>query len=75
MLQENFVETISGTINKHWDVPCFSNLDGGTLTYGEVAQRILRLHYFIAETGLKKGDRIGLAGRNSANWCVTYLAD
>ncbi len=74
MLQENFVETIAGSINKHWDVPCFSDLDGETITYGEVAHRVFRLHYIIAEAGLKKGDRIGLAGRNSANWCVTYLA-
>ena len=74
MLQENFVETIAGSINKHWDVPCFSDLDGETITYGELAHRIFRLHYVIAEAGLKKGDRIGLAGRNSANWCVTYLA-
>jgi long-chain acyl-CoA synthetase len=74
MLQENFVETIAGSINKHWDVPCFSDLEGETITYGELAHRIFKLHYIIAETGLKKGDRIGLAGRNSANWCVTYLA-
>ncbi len=74
MLQENFIETISASINKHWDVPCFSDLDGETITYGELAHRILRIHYIIAEAGLKKGDRIGLAGRNSANWCVTYLA-
>ena len=74
MLQENFVETIAGSINKHWDVSCFSDLDGGTITYGELADRIFRLHYIIAEAGLKKGDRVGLAGRNSANWCVTYLA-
>ena len=74
MLQENFIETISTSINKHWDVPCFSDLDGESITYGELAHRILRIHYIIAEAGLKKGDRIGLAGRNSANWCVTYLA-
>ena len=37
-------------------------------------ERIFRIHYIIAEAGLKKGDRIGLAGRNCANWCVTYLA-
>ena len=74
MLQENFVETIAASINKHWDVPCFSDLDGETITYGELAHRIFKIHYIIAEASLKKGDRIGLVGRNSANWCVTYLA-
>ena len=74
MLQENFVDTIAASLNKHWDVPCFSDLDGETITYGELAHRIFKIHYIIAEAGLKKGDRIGLVGRNSANWCVTYLA-
>jgi long-chain acyl-CoA synthetase len=74
MIQENFIATIAGSISKHWDVPCFSDLDGDTLTYGELAEQIYRIHYIIAEAGLKKGDRIGLVGRNSANWCVTYLA-
>jgi len=74
MLKENFVETIAASINKHWDVPCFSDLDGETITYGELAHRVFKIHYIIAEAGLKKGDRVGLVGRNSANWCVTYLA-
>ncbi|MCK9996811.1 MAG: AMP-binding protein [Candidatus Krumholzibacteria bacterium] len=74
MLKENFVDTIGASINKHWDVSCFSDLNGETITYGELAHRIFRIHYIIAEAGLKKGDRVGLAGRNSANWCVTYLA-
>jgi len=74
MLKENFVETIATSINKHWDVPCFSDLEGETINYGELAHRIFKIHYIIAEAGLKKGDRIGLAGRNAANWCVTYLA-
>ena len=74
MLKENFVETMAASINKNWDVPCFSDLNGETITYNELAHRIFKIHYIIAEAGLKKGDRVGLVGRNSANWCVTYLA-
>ena len=74
MLKENFVETIDTAINTHWDVPCFSNLNGSTLTYGEVGGAIYRLHHIFEHSGLKRGDRVGLVGRNSAHWGVTYLA-
>jgi long-chain acyl-CoA synthetase len=75
MLKENFVQTIAGALRRHWDVPCFS--DEGTeltLTYGNVAHRIYKLHHIFHECGVKRGDRVGLCGRNSAHWGVTYLA-
>ncbi len=74
MLKENFVETIGAAIDSHWDIPCFSNLNGPTLTYGQVGDAIIRLHHVFEQAGLKKGDRVGLVGRNSAHWGVTYLA-
>ncbi len=74
MLKENFVDTIGTAIKTHWDVPCFSNLKGPTLTYGEVGDSILRLHHLMRQSGVKAGDRIGVVGRNSTNWGITYLA-
>ncbi len=74
MLKENFVATVAESINKFWDDKCYSNLDGDTLTYGELAHLILKLHHIFGELGIKRGDRLGIVGRNSAHWCVTYLA-
>jgi len=74
MLAQNFVETIADTLRDHWDVACFSDLDGAALTYGDVANRIHKLHWIFAEAGVARGDRIALVGRNSAPWAVTYLA-
>jgi long-chain acyl-CoA synthetase len=74
MLQQNLVETMAASLRDHWDVACFSDLDGGTLTNGDVANRILKLHWIFKECGIERGDRIALVGRNSAHWAVTYLA-
>ena len=74
MLKANFVGTISAAIKTHWDVSCFSDLSGPNLTYGQVGEAILRLHHLFEQSGLKQGDRVGLVGRNSAHWGVTYLA-
>ena len=75
MLQENFVQTIAKAMRQHWGVPCFSD-EGreGALTYGDVTHRIFKLHHIFNECGIKRGDRIGICGRNSSHWGVTYLA-
>ena len=43
-------------------------------TFGELAEQMLRLHVLFEQLGLKRGDKIALAGRNCANWAVAYLS-
>ncbi len=71
---KNFVGNIADSLRNHWDVPCFTDLNGPTISYGGVAQQIMQLHGFFKDSGIETGDRIALVGRNSANWCITYLA-
>lgn len=73
-ISENFADGIGQALRLHWDVPCFSDLDGGTLTCAEVTRRLVRLHRFFDALGLEAGDRVGLVGRNSAHWAIIYLA-
>ena len=70
MVQENFTATMAASLRRHWDVDCFSDLDGGTLTYGEVALRIKELHHVFDGLGLEKGDRIALLGIGSGLNCA-----
>jgi len=74
MLQDNLVASLGKSLRNHWQVPCFSNLGGDTITYGDAAHRIFRLHHIFEEAGVQPGDRVGLVGRNCINWGVTYLA-
>ncbi len=74
MLKENFVDALAGSLRSHWSASCFSDLDGQAITYGDVANRIFKLHYIFNEAGLAAGDRIALVGRNTTNWGVVYLA-
>ncbi len=53
MLQDNFVATLGKSLRDHWQVPCFSNLDADTITYGDTAHRIFRLHHIFQEAGVK----------------------
>lgn len=74
MLKENFVEMLGTGIKENWDLPAFSDYKGEPLTYGKVAEKILWFHFLFEKTGIKRGDKIALLGRNSVNWSVVYLA-
>lgn len=62
------------SIRKYWDSPAFTDYRAGTLTYGEVAKKILLLHAVFKGRSIKPGGKIALIGPNSANWAIVYLA-
>ncbi|MFO7842527.1 MAG: AMP-binding protein [Bacteroidales bacterium] len=74
MIPENFIKYIEDSIVKNWDYPALSDYQGKSYTYGEVARKIVRIHIMFEECNVKKGDKIALIGKNSANWAMTYLA-
>ncbi len=62
------------SIKDHWDLPCFSNFQGESFTYHEVAQQIAKYHQDWREAGLEPGFRVAICGRNSAQWSIALLA-
>ncbi len=74
MLNDNLIESFTACVREHWDDPAYSDWEGGTLKYADVAHRILQLHHIFQDAGVEKGDKIALIGRNSAHWAVTYFA-
>ncbi len=43
-------------------------------SYKETASEVVRLHILFEETGVKKGDKVALIGRNNSQWVITYMA-
>jgi long-chain acyl-CoA synthetase len=75
MLNENLVKSIEQSIIGNWSRPCFGDYEkSGSFTFGEVAKMIKEIHTVFEVCGIKEGDKIALAGKNSTNWAVTYLA-
>jgi len=74
MLKENFIDYIEKGIKENWDLNAFTNYRGDTLTYRQTAIEILKLHHIFKALDLKKGAKIAVLGKNSANWAITYLA-
>ncbi|MGC1392180.1 MAG: AMP-binding protein [Bacteroidales bacterium] len=74
MIQERLIGYIEQSIRQNWEIEALSNYKEKGLSYKEIAEKILKLHILFKGSGIKEGDKIALVGRNSANWCITYLA-
>lgn len=71
---QHYLTYLNNAIKKHWTKPAFSNFGGETYTYAQVAEGIEKYHILFDACGLKKGDKIALYARNSAEWGIAYLA-
>ena len=74
MIKERLIGYIEQSIKQNWDIEALSNYREKGYTYKEIAGMILKYHIFFKEAGFVPGDKIALVGRNSANWCMVYLA-
>lgn len=75
MIKENFIDTIRNSIVDNWNDVAFT--DYGTtnsMTYGDVACQIEKLHILFRTCGVEKNDRISLMGKNTSSWVTVYLA-
>jgi long-chain acyl-CoA synthetase len=74
MIPERLISYIEQSIRKNWEIEALSNYKEKGYSYKEIAEKIIKLHLLFKESGIKEGDKIALVGRNSANWCIVYLA-
>jgi long-chain acyl-CoA synthetase len=74
MIQERLIGYIEQSIKQNWEIEALSNYKEKGHSYKEIAEEILKLHILFRGSGVKEGDKIALVGRNSANWCISYLA-
>lgn len=70
----SFNSCIEQSIIKNWNLDALTDYKGVTLQYHDVARKIEKLHIMFENSGVKKGDKIALCGRNSAYWAVAFIA-
>lgn len=72
-IQDSFIQLVEESIRANWDRDALTDYKGATLQYKDVARKIEKMHILFEHAGIKKGDKIALCGRNSANWTATFL--
>ena len=70
----SFNQLIQDSIVRNWDRDALTDYKGATLQYHDVARKIEKLHIMFESSGVEKGDKIALCGRNSSAWAAAFLA-
>ena len=68
------IQYIEKTLIDHWDLPAYSDYQGESYSYADVASHIVRLHLLFEEAGIRRGDRIAVCGPNSSRWGIAFMA-
>lgn len=74
MIETNIISFFEDSFKKHWNLPAFSNYEGQTYTYGQVAEAIDQWHRFFRSQGLQHEDKVALMGKDSAEWAIFFIA-
>ena len=70
----SFNALIEKSIIENWDADALTDYKGQTLQFHDVARKIEKLHILFENSGIQKGDKIALCGRNSSQWAAAFLA-
>jgi long-chain acyl-CoA synthetase len=72
--KESLVSLFERSIRDNWELTALSDYSGGSFTYRDAGEKIVKLHRLFRETGVQRGDKVALLGKNSAMWGITYIA-
>lgn len=75
MIQENFIKIYEDSFRKNWELPALTDYTkGNCFTFEDVALQIARIHIIFEECQIRRGDKVALIGKDSAHWCIVYMA-
>lgn len=74
MKSNSLAKLYTTAFEKNWNQTVFTDFDGGDFTFAESAAIIKSLHLFYQVSGIRKGDKIAVLGRNSARWGTIFLS-
>jgi long-chain acyl-CoA synthetase len=61
-------------IRENWNSPAFSDFQGDSFSFADVATHIAKIHLLFQKSGIKSGDKVALCARNSSRWAIAALA-
>ena len=68
-------EIFANSFRENFTLPCLTDfVTKESLTYGEFAGQVARLHLLFKEAGIREGDKIALLGKNNIKWVTAFFA-
>lgn len=65
---------IESSIRENWEEMALTDFNGVSYQYRDIARKVAKLHILFEESGIERGDKIALCGKNSSQWAVAFLA-
>ncbi|MFB6342018.1 AMP-binding protein [Saccharicrinis sp. FJH62] len=72
-MKKKLNKIFSDTLRLNWSLNAFSDYEGSTYAYSDVAKHMELFHSLFKDAGINSGDKIILLGRNTANWAISYI--
>ena len=70
----SFNALIQKSVIDNWDRDALTDFKGQTLQFHDVARKIEKLHILFENSGIQKGDKIAMCGRNSSQGAGAFIA-
>lgn len=71
---KHYLSRLQQQIGENWNRKALCNYGGDSMTFGQLAIGIERMHILFSSLGIAKGDRIAICARNQANWGLAFLS-
>ena len=72
-IMTHYLSYIDESVKQNWTKPAITNYGASTFTYADVAAGVERYHILFEKCGIRKGDKIAICAKNSAEWCMAFL--
>lgn len=69
-----FIKTFENSIKTRWNQPALDEFRNSSLTYGELAARIIENHILYKNAGLEYGDKIAINAKSSSQWAEAFMS-
>lgn len=74
MLSTNLISLYQEGFRKNWETIALSNYAGQDYKTQDVATEIAKLHLLFERSGINRGDKIALMGKDTAEWVIVFMA-
>ncbi len=75
MIEQRFIQIYQDSFRENWELPALTDYSSKkTMTYKDMAVAIAKLHILFEKCNIQKGDKIALVGKNTPEWCTTFIA-
>ncbi len=74
-MAKHFIQYFEDSFKENWDMKSMYNYaTKQSITYGELANKVAKMHLLFKAFDIKQDDKIAIVGPNSQEWTITFIS-